>query len=379
MGKKICFVSGSSPKFLGGVSLYQRNLIDYSKKKNFNLKFYWIYPGRENKVFNSEGIECIEVRCPSLFFIGGLVFGSKVKNILNKGRYDIINTHANWGYCLKNYKKSNAELVVHTFHGEDHYYWRAKFEKFGFLKYLFYPLLSLVSFIERTPFKNADKIICVSEKVRKQIEKIHGNRKNIEVIRTGVDVNNFKIRNKNKLRVELGLDKEKTFGLYVGRGGYWIKGLDRAVSLGKEIYNLNKNFRLIVIGPDSKKVNSILNQHFIISLKDVPRDKMPLYYSASDIFFCMSRYEGGAPTLSVSEAVASGCLIVCSKDSDQEIILDGKDGLIIENFDKSAAKKIYLLLSNKKKLNGVIRNAKNKIKNLSLEKWGERYFKILLR
>ena len=43
--KKICLVSGSSPKFLGGISLYQKNLIKYAKEKKLKLNFTWIYPG----------------------------------------------------------------------------------------------------------------------------------------------------------------------------------------------------------------------------------------------------------------------------------------------------------------------------------------------
>src|SRR5690606_8885140 len=138
-------------------------------------------------------------------------------------------------------------------------------------------------------------------------------------------------------------------------GGYWTKGFDRAVKLGKEIYKLDKKFKLLVIGPDYKKVKHLLNEPFIIFLKDIPRGKMPLYYSASDIFFNMSRYEGGAPTLVTSEAMASGCLLVCSKDSEQEIVKDGENSLIISEFGKKDAKRVTDIFKNKKEKDKIIK------------------------
>jgi len=117
----------------------------------------------------------------------------------------------------------------------------------------------------------------------------------------------------------------------------------------------------------------------VIFLKNIPREKIPYYYNASDVFFCMSRYEGGAPTLVTSEAMASGCLIVCSKDSEQEIIEDEKNGLIVENFGKEAAEKVLKILEDKKKKENIIKNAMETIKELSLEKWGKKTMEVLLK
>jgi len=104
---------------------------------------------------------------------------------------------------------------------------------------------------------------------------------------------------------------------------------------------------------------------------------MPYYYNSADVFFCMSRYEGGAPTLVTSEAMASGCLVVCSKDSEQEIIKDEENGLIIENFGKMSAEKVLKILEDKKKKEKIIKNAMETIKEISLEKWGKKYLEVL--
>ncbi len=148
--------------------------------------------------------------------------------------------------------------------------------------------------------------------------------------------------------------------------------------MSEEIYKKNKDYELLVIGPDEKKVEHLINKKFVNFLKNIPRKDMPFYYSMSDICFCLSRYEGGAPTLVVSEGMASGCLLVCSKDSEQEILEDGKNSLIIEDFDKKDVSKILDVLEDKKLKDGIIKNSIKTIKKLSIEKWAKEYLNALL-
>ena len=81
----------------------------------------------------------------------------------------------------------------------------------------------------------------------------------------------------------------------------------------------------------------------------------------------------------VSEAMASGCLVICSKSSRQEIIDDEKEGIIIGEEYGMETKRILSILNDKKKLNNIIKNSQKKIKELSLEKWGKRYLEGLLK
>jgi len=377
--KKICFVSGSSPEFLGGVSLYQRNLINYAKKQKLDLEFTWIYSGKRNRKYNLKDIGCIEIKSFKYPILKEFSFAKKVERFLYGKKFDIINTHANWGYCLKKYKKKKDQEIVHTYHGVTNPYMKVQFARFGFLKYLFYPFLPFFYFIEKPPIKKADKIICVSEKVKKELGQIYNSNKNMEVIRTGVNLNQFKEVSKGKNRKELKLDKDKIYGLYSGRGGYWNKGLDRVISLGREIYKKNKKFKLIVLGAEKENCEKYLEEKFVIHKGIIDREKISKYYSACDLFFCLSRSEGGAPTLVVGEAMASGCFIVFSEDSKQEIIENEKEGLIINTFGENSAKKILEILGNKKLLKKIQENSKKKIKNFNLDSWGEKYFGVLLK
>ncbi len=386
--KKICFVNASNPNFLGGVSLYQKHLVNFLDKKKFEIT--WIYKGKENRIYQKEDINYVEMRVPFkptkfTVIIREIVFNKKVKRFMTKNNFDIINTHAVWANWIKNYKKRKSQRIIHTYHGLAVPYYKVQLKMFGFLKRVAFSsiLLPYAYFIEKQPMKKADKIICVSEKVKNQAEKVYGKRKNIFAIRTGVDLDKFKPGNKNKLRKELGLKESFTYGLYVGQGGYWIKGLDRVINISEEIYKQDKKFRLIVIGADPKKVGDLIKRDFVVYKKEVDREEIPFYYSASDFLFCLSRYDGGAPTLVVSEAMASGCLIVSSKSAKQEIIEDGKNGLIIGNCDKKVnkedIKKILDILRDNNKKVKIVKESMKTIKEISLEKWGKRYLEVLTK
>jgi glycosyltransferase involved in cell wall biosynthesis len=375
--EKLCFI-GPNPNFLGGISLYQKNLCNYLQSKNPDSDLTWIYGGNENKIYEKEGINYIEIKIPKMDFLKEIIFNFKVLKYLKKNDFDVINSHAIWGHWIKFYKKIKDQKIIHTYHGTTYYFLKNSLKRFGFIKrLLLFPILAYGFLIEKPPIKKADKIICVSEKVKKQIQELYKIKRDIKTIRTGVNLEEFGIKDKNKAKKELGLNQKNFYGLYVGRGGYWTKGLDKAIELSKEIYNLNKNYRLIVGGSDFNKVKNLINEKFIIFLENIPRKDISNYYNSSDLFFCMSRYEGGAPTLVVSEAMASGCLVVCSKSAEQEIIKNEENGIIIEENYLKESKRILDILKDNKKMKEIIQNSLKTVKELSLEKWGKKYLEEL--
>jgi glycosyltransferase involved in cell wall biosynthesis len=374
----ICFVNGTNPKFLGGISIYQHNIIRYIKSNYKNIETTWIYKSDKDEKYAKEGAIYVGLKTKYPIFVDDIIFNIKVKKYLYKNKFDIVNSHAIWGHWMKNYKKRENQTIIHTYHGVTLPYYKVHLKRFGIIKnILLSPLLLYSYLIEKPPIKKANKIICVSDKVKKEIERTYKRKREVFVVRTGVDLEYFKKRNKDTVKKELGLRKDKIYGLHVAKGGYWIKGLDRAVRISEEIYKKNKDYKLIVIGSDYNKNKNLLDREFIIPLDKIPREKIPSYYSASDMFFCLSRYEGGAPTLVVSEAMASGCLLISSKDSEQEILEDEKNSIIIKNFDAGDADKILKIIENKKKKQQMIDNSIKKVKELSLNKWGKEYLSIL--
>lgn len=374
--KKLCFVSISfPPELIGGTNLVNKNIIEYIQTKYKDIEISWVYFGKENKNYSLGGINYFELKSPLVSSPFSILKNFSLVKFFNKNFFDVIS--ARTGLWINFYKKKENQKIIQTYHGTRYYFTKNHYSRLNFIKKILLLILLAIYWVIDFPGKETNRIICVSEKVKKQIEKIYGKRKNLVVIRTGVNLKNFKPRNTNFSRKKINLDKNNIYGLYVGNGGYWTKGLDRAISISEEIYKKNKNYKLITIGPDLKKTKNLLNKKFIIYKSKVERKDMPFYYNSSDIFFCMSRYEGGAPTLVVSEAMASGCLIVCSKDSEQEIIQNEKNGLIINNFDFKSAEKIIKILEDKNKKQGLIRNSLKTIKEFSLENWGKKYFNSL--
>ena len=358
MKKKVCFITSSPPEYLGGLSIFHKNLLNYLKTKNLDIT--WTYFGNKDRKYSKGGVNYVEIK-KNIFQIKGVENKRGIRKFLNKNHFDIV--FCTGGLWIWFYFKPYDQKLIHVFHGTVYYFNKNHFKRFGLLKKIFFCPILFLSKLSETPHYESENVICVSNKVKKQVQKLYGETK-INVIRTGVDLNEFKPR----------ITKTKNlYGLYVGGGGWYTKGLDRAIKLSKEIYKLNPNYRLIVIGPNENKVGDLLNEDFVDFKKNVPRSDMKYYYNACDFFLCLSRYEGGAPTLTTSEAMASGCMIVSSTDAKQEIIKDSVNGLIIDSFGKSSAKRILNNVGN----DAMIENSLKTIKELSLESWGDKFLKII--
>ena len=115
------------------------------------------------------------------------------------------------------------------------------------------------------------------------------------------------------------------------------------ININDKENKLVKN-RMIIVGADYKKIKDFIKKDFIIYLEKVDREEIKYYYNVSDFLFYLSRYDGGAPTLVVSEAMASGCPIIFSKDSQQEIIKDKENGIIIDKFNIESSEIIMEIL-----------------------------------
>jgi len=375
---KICFIS-AEPNFDGGVSLYTKNIIKCIKKNKKDTEITWIYVGKKAQIYTNNGVRYIEIKSNLPYPLDQISGNFKIYKFLKKNDFDIINSHAVWGRWMNFYKKRKYQKLVHTYHGVTYNYFKVHIKRFSILKkILFSPMILFGYILEKPPIKKADEIISVSQKVKNQLNEAYNCKRKINVIRTGVDLKEFKPRDKEKIRKKLNLENDKLYGLYIGKGGYWIKGLDRAIKISEEIYKKDRNYRMIIVGADYKKIKDFIKKDFIIYLEKVDREEIKYYYNVSDFLFYLSRYDGGAPTLVVSEAMASGCPIIFSKDSQQEIIKDKENGIIIDKFNIESSEIIMGILKDRKLKEKIIKNEIRTIKELSLEKWGEEYIKILI-
>ncbi|MBU2616055.1 MAG: glycosyltransferase family 4 protein [Nanoarchaeota archaeon] len=373
--KRICIIS-TTPEFLGGVSLYSWDVAKMAIESG-RYKVFWIYGGKKNKKYKKDSITFVELKTSKIYPLSEIDFNNKVGKFLEQNDFDIINSHAIWGSWMNDYNKKKNQKIIHTYHGSTFHFFKNHLKGPGFKRKISSAFMAIFGLIiEGPPWKKADGIVCVSEHLEREFSSLYGKRKGVHVLRTGVDLKKFRKQPKLSCLKKLGLDKNKIYGLYVGRGGFWTKGLDKVISLSKEIYRQDNNFRLLVLGADKNKVSHLIKEDFVKILPPIEREDMPDYYNSSDIFFSMSRCEGGAPTMVTSEAMASGCLIVTDKEANQEVIEDGKNGMIIgKNYNK-AARKILDILKNKRKLDQIRRGSLKRVKKLGLELWEKRYLKI---
>lgn len=370
---KICFATiNGEPDYLGGYSMYHKNLIKYIKQNNIDIDISWVYFGDNEREYDGrDGVHYFEIKSKKINPIREIRRHIKLAKFFKNNDFDIINCIG--GIWTLPYVKKDKQKIIHTYHGTTYYFNKNQLRRYGMVKRVLYSPILIISKLLDRPHEEADKIICVSDKVKKQVQNMFDRDKYIyRVIRTGVDLEEFQPRNKNLSKSHLGLNIKYNYGLYVGGGGWWGKGLDRALEFSEQLYKNDNNYRLLIIGADYEKCTNLIEKHKNIAIyrENIPRERMNTYYNVADIFFSVSRYEGGAPTMVTSEAMASGCLIINSEDSKQEILRNGYNAIILKDFNNISK---YIKIDKEK----IINNSMQTIKNLSLNNWGERYLKEL--
>lgn len=229
----------------------------------------------------------------------------------------------------------------------------------------------------------ASKIICISEEIKNIAIDYGINEEKLEFIPLGVDINSFKPRDKEIIKENLSITKNNVI-LYVGQL-IERKGLDYLVkaisSLPDEI---KKDLKVIIIGIGEEKKNldklcKKLQLSNIFEFRgSVDRDKIPYYYSITDIFVLPSLSEG-RPVV-IYEAMASESAIIATKlEGISEQIKEGYNGLLVEpkNY-QILANKIEFLLENEDIRNELGKNARKSIfkKNLTWNDYSKHIINI---
>lgn len=219
----------------------------------------------------------------------------------------------------------------------------------------------------------SSKIICISKNIYSLAKKNGINTEKLEYLPSGVDIEKFKPRNKEKIRQEFNIMEQKIV-LFVGQLTK-EKGLD---CLLKAIYyiaskeNNIKDTRFIIIGdgPGKKEFVSLSQKlrinNLITFTGSVFGENLLKWYSLADLFVLPSLSEG-KPTV-INEAMASECPIIATNVSGiPEQITEGYNGFLVEPENpKMLAEKIKYLLINE---NELIRMSKNSRKIIITEGW----------
>lgn len=250
--------------------------------------------------------------------------------------------------------KSNIEKICYN-HGS---YTLAglNFKKKNYLVYLFYKYI--IRYFEKKSYIHADKIIAVSESVKKEMIDYFGiSKEKIIVINNGIDLKKFKqIKDKMKLRRKYKLPLNKKIIFFPGRASFG-KGFD---IVEKVLTELGDDYFMVILGKGRSKLENIK------FLEKIQNEKMPEIYNLSNLTLFPSRYEGNS--VSVLESAACGVPLILSnvgemKTSEEmkDFVCDSVEDYVrkIKNLNYESASKKWLNFSKRFPLKKQVKELNN--------------------
>ena len=217
--------------------------------------------------------------------------------------------------------------------------------------------------VTRFLYNHMSKIICVSKSLKKRLENFNINKNKLVTIPNGVDTllfSNHHSSSQLDKYISQKADCKKIFfagRLSIQKG---VKYLLKAIPI---VVNDYENVHFFILGNGSleyklKKLADDLNINSYVTFLDmIPLDKMPDYYSSTDIF-CLPSIHEGFP-LTIAEALSSGLIIVASAtEGIPEAITEYENGFLAEPGDfRILAQKLILALNlDKEKISNIRKN-----------------------
>lgn len=212
-----------------------------------------------------------------------------------------------------------------------------------------------------------DKIIIPTESVREIIKKWGVKNDNIEVVATGVDEDNFRNPQGDRIRELLGIEKNKKIILSISR----LTEEKNVIFLVREIIKVLKDNPEIVfvLGGDGylkDELVKIINESgvgekvFFAGLLE--RTEVKDYMKAADVFVYASRSETQGTI--ITEAMYMGLPIVAVNSSGVgDLIIDGKTGILVSSEENNFSKELLLLLGDEKRMTFLGKNAQKEAMN----------------
>lgn len=298
----------------------------------YNKKGFLIFSPNANNLKNHKTLFNFTTKLGK-HLLYSFLLNFKIKGLIKKYNLDIIHLHCGPGGTLI-LKKSKSKFICtvhHTYYQQQEYVPSQKWKYFLYL-------------LEKKMYKNADKLVMVSEDTKKVLIKNHGVfPSKIEVIPNGVDFKKFK---KNKR-----IKKIKNSLLFVGRLDK-RKGIDFLVKTIPFIKKEIPDIKLFVIGDGKmrKKLEKYVRNNDIESnvkfLGFVPNSYLLRWYNRCQLTIVPSVFEGFG--LTVIESLACGTPVIATNvDGIRSIIKNNKNGILVEYGNKKElAGQVVRLLNN---------------------------------
>ena len=216
--------------------------------------------------------------------------------------------------------------------------------------------------ISKVVLKNASAAIALTGDMKKEMQRTCD--RATFVIGNGIGVESFNSHSQEKVRQQLGIERNKKVIIYVGTLCV-VKGVKYLIEAMKIINQKNQKAILLIVGDGEERYNlellvKRLNTNGSVSFAGrVDHKYISQYMAASDVFVLPSLSEGFPVT--ILEAMAAGLPIVTTNVRGlPEIVKDDENGFVVEPQNPAQlAGKISLLLDNNELRRKI--SAKNKI------------------
>ena len=290
-----------------------------------------------------------------------------------------------WTQLVLPFKVKKDETIYHPFQYLSFFTSNKQIITIHDLIPLYYPKIArhqnfYYKYIMPILLKKADRIICISENTKKDLEKFYKlDTSKIKVVHNGYDKELF---NKNNLDISVRkkFNLEEDYMIMVG-AGYKHKNLEKVI---KAIKNLEQNYemKIAIVGGNSKYIEELKELVNKLNLNDrisflgyVSDNELKSLYAYAYAFIYPTLYEGfGLPIL---EASACGTVVVCSNNSSLPEVY-GNSAL---SFDPSniidIEEKIKIIIDNKELRESLIEKSSENIKRFSWRKTVESIEEVL--
>ena len=196
----------------------------------------------------------------------------------------------------------------------------------------------------RSQYEKFDRIVCVSEDVRAGFHKVFGPEFDTTAMKNVID--DAEILEKSKEPIEWNGRTGVVQLMAVGRLSP-EKGYLHLIRSCEKLKNNNARFHLTILGegPERQKIEEYINQNSLNNtVKLLGYQENPYkYLKQADVYVCASYIEGYSTA--VTEAVIIGLPIITTKCSGMdEILQEGKYGLIVENNEEELYKGIKKMI-----------------------------------
>ena len=220
-------------------------------------------------------------------------------------------------------------------------------------------LTRLTGLNEKLNYKQADKIVAVTQGIKDGIKELHSiPDEKIVVIPNGANTDLFKPMHQEKAKKELKLEEKKNYICFVGNLAPW-QGVEFLIQSAPLILKESPHTKFLIIGDGPMKEELIdLTEQMAVSDKFiftgvVPYEDVPKYINASDVcvasFIRKRNLKIGLSPLKIYEYAACGKPIAASRIPNLEFIEKQKAGILVEPENpKELAKAIIKLLKDER-------------------------------